>query len=101
MKSFQSIGFSKRNRFLALVLLCFVGCGEPPTGTVTGRVVFDGQPIPMGTIQFVNDKGTVANGSIRDGEYRVERVPVGATTIVVTAVESINTASNPPPVMRS
>jgi len=62
----------------ALSLLVFtLGCGGPVPYTVSGKVTFNGKPVPAGYITFAPDgsKGNSGPGGgapIRDGEYRTE-----------------------------
>jgi hypothetical protein len=42
----------------------------------------------MGTIMFFHDKDLVGNGAIRDGSYRLERVPAGPAAIAIMVLES-------------
>jgi len=82
--------------FAALVLCTVVGCGhEPPTAVVTGTVTFKGEPLPMATIMFFHDKDIVGNGPIRDGAYRLERVPTGPVGIAIVSIESSKSRTIP------
>lgn len=67
-----------RNRHLTgilaamLVLPMIFGCGpsRPETAPVTGKVTFQGKPVPEGTIVFYPEKGRSATGRIQpDGTY--------------------------------
>src|SRR5438046_9475705 len=79
------------------VVCALAGCGgETLTGSVSGKVSFQGQPIPMGYIQFFKGDTLVGNASVRDGNYRIERVPVGPVDVTVTSTETLKTASNQP-----
>jgi hypothetical protein len=68
----------------ALALLLAAGCGRP-MGDVSGTVTFRGEPLALGTIAFINLDGSVAQGNIEDGLYRIAKVPVGAAKITVSA----------------
>lgn len=67
---------------LAAVLSTVVGCGGGK-GTVTGKVTVDGKPLPSGRISFVPSKGQGVGGEIKDGQYTVEKVPVGSVKVTV------------------
>jgi len=70
----------------------FVGCGpaEPPSGSVTGKVIYNGQPLSFGAVTLINEKAGIGASveidstggyhipSIRTGEYNVSvhSVPV-------------------------
>lgn len=60
-----------------VVVLCFItaGCGgpsRPETVPVSGRVTYQGKPVPMGQIMFYPDQGRPAVGTIdADGHYRL------------------------------
>ncbi|MCA9023254.1 MAG: hypothetical protein KDA74_24065, partial [Planctomycetaceae bacterium] len=63
---------------LILTVMCLTGCGggsnlpKGETGTVTGKVTFNGKPVPEGTsIVFLHkDKGITASSPITaDGSY--------------------------------
>ena len=49
------------------------GSGAGPTGTVSGTVTFNGQPVPAGTtVAFVSDKGYTAAGVVeKEGRYQL------------------------------
>ncbi|WP_339728932.1 carboxypeptidase-like regulatory domain-containing protein [uncultured Gimesia sp.] len=83
---------------LVLATLCLVGCGggstlpEGDTGTVTGKVTFNGKPVSEGaSIVFLHkDKGITASSAIAaDGSYalrmrREDAILVGDYQIGVT-----------------
>ena len=54
-----------------LGLLTCTGCGKSvPSGTVTGKVLLEGKPVPAGcTVSFVSDKFTAAGKVGTDGSY--------------------------------
>lgn len=75
-------------RYLAvfsLTLLVFSGCGAGggPRANVKGKISYNGQPLPVGTITFVGEK-VVASGQIINGEYAVPQAPVGPVKISVS-----------------
>lgn len=56
---------------------------KPATSTVSGKVLFNGQPVASGTIGFVTANGKTANGAIgKDGSYQISAEP-GEYQIVV------------------
>jgi len=66
-----------RAAVLAAAVLGAAGCGSdgPPRFTVSGRVTYDGQPVPGGRILFApdTDRGNAGPGSVAeivDGRYR-------------------------------
>ncbi len=70
--------------FLALGLL--VGTAEPPvTCTVSGIVTLRGKPLERARIIFHLDNDQFVGAKIRDGKYRVERVPPGRWKVTVEA----------------
>lgn len=73
-----------------------LGCGGPPSGTVSGRVTFEGEAVALGTIAFHGANGRVASASISAGGYQVEKVPIGPATVTVQAHPPM-TAMLPPP----
>ncbi len=77
--------------FLGLLTsMCWMmGCGpaEKPTGSVSGKVTYNGEPLTKGSVLFVNEEtgigasgqldtsGTYTIASIRTGEYQVAIQP--------------------------
>jgi hypothetical protein len=67
--------------------MVLAGCGSK-TGTVSGKVTYQGQPVPGGIINFLPqsepDRGKVFSSGIdANGIYQVVRVPVGPVKITV------------------
>lgn len=63
-------------RLLVATAFCVVaaGCGSknPPTATVSGKVLYQGQPLQSGSVLFVPDAGAAARGMIQsDGTFRL------------------------------
>jgi hypothetical protein len=79
---------------LAIGVACLAGCGtsQPPSGTVSGKVTLQGQPLRAGTVQFVNDQlGAGASAALDDaGTYRV-------TTPLRTGPYEVTIQPPPPP----
>jgi hypothetical protein len=72
---------------MGLCLLLFAGCsGGARTGTVSGNVTVDGQPLADGTISFnpIDGNTPTSGGKITNGSYSVE-VPTGAQKIIISA----------------
>jgi hypothetical protein len=61
---------------LFFALLSCMGCGRghPNLATISGKVKLDGQPVQQGSIQFLpmqGVEGSIANGEIVEGRYRI------------------------------
>lgn len=79
---------------LAAVLLAAAGCSRP-TGTVSGKVTFEDQPLPAGSVSFVHEDGTTVSGSIQQGNYSIDKVPTGPCTVVVVSLPPPRSMWNP------
>jgi hypothetical protein len=68
----------------SLIVLAAAGCGRK-TGTVSGKVTLNGEPLKGGNVSFVRSDGVpTKSGTIaEDGTYKIEDVPVGNATVVV------------------
>ena len=60
-----------------LLTVCLVGCDDAPAGPATfkvsGKVTFDGEPVPAGMVIFVKEKGNVRVAcAIEDGYYETQ-----------------------------
>jgi hypothetical protein len=65
--------------------LLLAGCGGPKTGSVSGRVTLEGDPLPSGRVTFFGEHGEVAGDDIgADGRYTVAKAPVGNVKVTVT-----------------
>jgi hypothetical protein len=82
-----------------IALLLMSGCGggySGPTGTVSGSVTLNGQPVPSGSIvSFIADDGFVATGIVdAAGAYKLEvagqgpKVPAATYKVMVAAPAS-------------
>lgn len=93
---------------LGMCLLGWAGCSESslpgPTGTVIGKVTYNGSPVPAGTtVTFVNqDNGMAAVGQVAaNGAYTLlmrgeRKVLTGAYRISLGPAQvSVDPASNP------
>jgi hypothetical protein len=67
---------------LALVPM-FAGCGSK--GTVSGKVLYQGKPLPGGTVTFLQEQGAFHSVIHEDGSYRVTGVSPGLATITVSS----------------
>jgi len=71
------------------LLILSVGCGGRERSVehaeVTGRVLYDGKPLPGGLVNFVTVKGAFANSGVIDenGNYSIKS-PVGEVEIGVS-----------------
>jgi hypothetical protein len=87
----------------------FVGCSQgPPIGDVKGKVTFQGQPVPEGSITFLNvSEGGTAGADLKsDGTYEIDGgALLGEYTVVVTPpIEIVDTdpdKSPPAPVEKN
>ena len=83
---------------LALVAMT-VGCGESTGGklAVTGKVTFQGKPLPQGTIEFSAEDASSMSGSvITNGEYSITAVQgllPGKYVVRLHAADEKSTAS--------
>jgi hypothetical protein len=69
---------------VAGLALAPLGCGGG-TGTVTGKVTYNGEPLPSGTVVFWNTdgKGTKEAEIQADGSYTIEQMPAGPAKVAV------------------
>lgn len=76
-----------------LVLLCGCSSGgyRGPTGTVSGKVTLDGQPVPQGcVVSFLSPAGHVSSGVVgADGKFQLgtkenPNVPVATYNVTVS-----------------
>lgn len=80
---------SPKRRVLALPLVLSVlplatGCGGEAKGTVSGKVTYQGKPLPGGFVTFVPDNGAPVHSDIQsDGTYRIDKAPVGSVKISI------------------
>ena len=76
--------------FFVLGILSLFGCGDPrgPRGEVSGNIVYEGKPLPTGTIIFHVNDGRTDSGTIKDGKYIVYAAIAGPNKISVTTPKS-------------
>lgn len=88
------------------LLILMTGCGKGSRGAqhaeVSGKVVFQGKPLPGGRISFVTAKEGLATTAIIDenGNYKID-APVGDVKISVdnSALQKSRFGGGPPPKM--
>jgi hypothetical protein len=63
-------------------ILLTAGCGGK--GAVSGKVLYQGKPVPAGTVSFILEGGGVMSSPIEeDGSYAIQNVPPGQLKITV------------------
>ncbi len=68
---------------LALLLVAAVGCGKPK-GSLSGKVTYNGQPVPGGRVLFQPAQGAQLAATISDtGTYSISGVPTGEYKVAV------------------
>ena len=84
---------------MALLLLGGCGSGLPERGKVTGKVTFNGKPVPEGTVTFYPQTGRSASGRIQpDGTYTLTTFDEGDGAIVGShevTIEAVRFAGAP------
>ena len=79
----------------SLLFLFSTGCGGASTGTVSGKISYQGQLLNYGQVTFRAPTNDVMSGQIQqDGSYTVENIPVGPAQIAVNVPKP---PSPPPP----
>jgi len=80
---------------LAAAAIFLSGCGSAPTGTVSGAVSYEGQPVNNGWVTFTpaDGKGKDGGAPVADGRYTVTGLPPGPKVVKVIAVKKVNFAS--------
>ena len=70
---------------IASVILLSAGCG-PSVGEVSGKVLYNGAPLPSGQVLFFGAPANQVNSAQidKDGNYRIQKVVVGPVRIAVT-----------------
>lgn len=76
--------------FAFLLPLMASGCGGSKTGTVSGKVRLNGEPVPGGYVNFFPEGGAGSSAKTspirEDGSYSVSGVPVGPAKISVQGI---------------
>jgi hypothetical protein len=73
-------------------LLCLLLGGCASRGTVSGKITYQGQPLPSGTVLFVPENGPAVTGVITDGRYEVRGVVRGPAKIGVQTPDAVASA---------
>ena len=60
-----------------------LAAADPELGTVEGTVTFIGKPLTDATITFHLPDGQFVGTKLKDGKYRVDRVPAGTMKVTV------------------
>ena len=69
--------------FVLCVLTGCTGC-DRGFGQVTGKVSYQGQPLPSGDVVFIDGEGRHHPGAIaEDGVYVIDDVPAGPVKVIV------------------
>ena len=73
------------------LLLILSGCSDLDRVVVSGRVTYNGQPVPKGTIRFIINDRPTAMGTIENGQYKVDHhggVPLGTGKVEIEGFEN-------------
>jgi hypothetical protein len=60
-----------------------VSAADEELATVEGRVTYKGQPLAGGTITFHLKDDQFVGAKIKDGRFRVDRVPAGTVRVTI------------------
>lgn len=76
---------------IALLIASLAGCFSSSTGTVTGVVTFNGQPLEKGLITFspTGSTGGTAGGDIVAGKFQIEGLVPAAYQVSVAALPEL------------
>ena len=88
----------RRRPLVFLVVLAVIGCANKNEGAVSGTVMYQGKPLPMGTVSFLDSSNQwLASAPINKGKYEIRgKVPVGPIKITVTTPGSSKAGGRPP-----
>lgn len=76
---------------LAMLAGCSSSKTDGPSGTISGKVTYNGKPVTEGLVQFYNaDTGQGGEGKIDEsGNFKIETgIPVGEYSVFVTPPET-------------
>jgi hypothetical protein len=83
-------GVAMRGVFLALLTACAVlasggavSAADEELATVGGKVIYNGKPLDDAVIIFHLRDGQLVGCKIKDGQYRLDRVPVGTVKVTI------------------
>ena len=81
----------------ALAAACgAAGCGGD-SGTVSGKVVYNGTPVKGGVVSFIDGQGHAVNADVQqDGTYSASKVPLGDVKVTVTTPKAATPNANTP-----
>lgn len=69
---------------LALVAPVLAGCGGSGKGDVSGKITYNGQTLPYGSVQFMSPGGAFVSMIESDGSYSIKGVAAGISKISIT-----------------
>lgn len=81
----RSTAQTLRFTLLAALMVC-IGCSrELPTGSVAGKVTFQGKPLAVGTVLLVNPATGIGANAVLDpsGGFRIEGVRTGEYQVAI------------------
>jgi len=67
----------------ALALLVPAASAQEKTGTITGKITYQGKPLTGGFVTFIGKGAKIPSRINADGTYRVREMPIGEAKIVV------------------
>jgi len=85
-----------------LAVFFLVGCGEGGKGDISGKVTYNGQPIPWGRVSFASEVGNkvTTTGQIVKGNYTVSNCPAGPAKIAVESFAAPTPSAKPSPMTK-
>lgn len=83
-----------RSVLLLVLLTVFIGCGSK--GTVSGKIFYQGNPLPGGRVTFLQEKGAFHSVIHGDGSYQVTGIPPGPAIITVSSPDPPQPAAPSP-----
>jgi hypothetical protein len=84
-----------------LVVLAESGCGAK-RGDVSGTVTYQGKPLPLGTVTFMDAKNeSLGSSPITQGKYAIAKVPVGLVKVIVSTPPPLTGKDPPHPLFKA